>query len=151
MAIFNSNKNTTFNPQEINILNAGTTINGDLNSEGDIRIDGIVKGNVTVKAKLVLGPSSQITGNVNALKCDIFGNVTGNIQIIELLAIKASAQISGDISCSKLIIEAGASFNGKSEMKPIGYSSEYSKPKSTKPVDEKGLQNGEKASEKTGD
>jgi cytoskeletal protein CcmA (bactofilin family) len=68
-----------------------------------------------------------------------------------LLAIKASAQISGDISCSKLIIEAGASFNGKSEMKPVGYSSEYSKPKSTKPVDEKGLQNGEKASEKTGD
>ena len=71
MAIFNSNKNTTFNPQEINILNAGTTIQGDLNSEGDIRIDGIVKGNVTVKAKLVLGPSSQITGNVNALNCDI--------------------------------------------------------------------------------
>ncbi|MFN4083624.1 MAG: polymer-forming cytoskeletal protein [Bacteroidia bacterium] len=118
MAIFNSNKNTTFNPQEINIINAGTTINGDLASEGDLRIDGTITGNVNVKTKLVLGSSSNIKGNIQATNCDISGEVKGNITIAELLTIKATAKINGDIQCTKLIIEAGAEFNGKSSMKP---------------------------------
>lgn len=150
MAIFNSNKNTTFNPQEINILNAGTSIQGDLISEGDIRIDGTVKGNVQVKAKLVLGPSSNVIGNVSALNCDISGSVKGNIQVSELLAIKASAQINGDISCSKLIIESGASFNGKSEMKNSGYAADYSKAKNLKVTETKAPANGEAILEKAG-
>lgn len=119
MAIFKSDKNTSFNPQEINILNAGTTLSGNLNSEGDIRIDGQVKGNVTVKAKLVLGPSSRVEGNVVATNCDVSGTVLGNVQVAEILAIKSSASITGDLQCAKLIIEAGASFNGRSKMGPV--------------------------------
>ncbi|MCA0427679.1 MAG: polymer-forming cytoskeletal protein [Bacteroidetes bacterium] len=118
MAIFKSDKNTSFNPQEINILNAGTTLSGNLSSEGDIRIDGQVKGNVTVKAKLVLGPSSRVEGNVVATNCDVSGTVLGNVQVAEILAIKSSASITGDLQCAKLIIEAGASFNGRSKMGP---------------------------------
>lgn len=116
MAIFNSNKNTTFNPQEINIINAGTTINGDLTSEGDLRIDGNITGNVNVKTKLVLGPSSIVKGNVDSANCDVSGEVKGNIRVSELLTIKSSAKINGDIICNKLIIEAGAVFNGNSSM-----------------------------------
>jgi cytoskeletal protein CcmA (bactofilin family) len=48
MAMFNSTKNApAFNPNNLNIINAGTTITGDLNSEGDMRIDGTVKGYVS--------------------------------------------------------------------------------------------------------
>jgi cytoskeletal protein CcmA (bactofilin family) len=116
MAIFNPSKNSSFNPQEINILNSGTKINGDLSSEGDLRIDGSVKGNIEVKTKLVLGVSSQVLGNVKAQNCDISGLVTGNIEVSDLLSIKASAKIQGDIACGKLVIESGAIFNGKSSM-----------------------------------
>ena len=116
MAIFNSSKTQTFNPQELNIINSGTSLNGDIKSEGDLRIDGTIHGNVEVKTKLVLGPSSSIDGNITAQHCDISGIVNGNISVSELLSIKASAKISGDISSSKLIIEAGAEFNGKSSM-----------------------------------
>jgi len=116
MAIFNSNKTSTFNPQEINIINAGTSINGDLSSEGDLRIDGTVKGNIIVKTKLVLGTSSSVNGNIKAANSDISGTINGNVTIDELLTIKATAKINGDIQCAKLIIEAGAEFNGKSTM-----------------------------------
>ena len=116
MAIFNPSKKNTFNPQEINILNAGTKIKGDLNSEGDLRIDGNLRGSIDVKAKLVLGVSAMVEGNIKAINCDVSGNVIGNISVSELLTIKASAKIMGDISCNKLIIEAGAEFNGKSNM-----------------------------------
>lgn len=138
MAIFKPAKNTTFNPQEINILNAGTRIQGDLNSEGDLRVDGSVQGNIDVKTKLVLGQSSQVKGNIQAQNCDISGIVNGNIKVSELLTIKATAKINGDLSCSKLIIEAGAEFNGNSAMRPAAMAAEYkngnkySKPLETK-------------------
>jgi cytoskeletal protein CcmA (bactofilin family) len=116
MAIFKSNKNQEFNPQEINIINAGTSVVGDLNSEGDLRIDGIVKGSITVKTKLVLGPSSKVDGNVKAANCDVQGMVNGNIYIDDLLTVKSTAKIMGDITSQKLVIESGAEFNGKSQM-----------------------------------
>ena len=138
MSLFKAAKNTSFNPQEINILNAGTRIQGDLNSEGDLRVDGAVQGNIVVKTKLVLGQSSSIKGNITAQNCDISGLVNGNIKVNELLIIKASAQINGDISCSKLIIEAGASFNGNSAMKSMGGSAElFSGSKAQKPLETK--------------
>ncbi|MES2380375.1 MAG: polymer-forming cytoskeletal protein [Bacteroidota bacterium] len=116
MAIFNANKNQTFNPQEINIINAGTSIVGNINSEGDLRIDGSVKGSIVVKSKLVIGPSSKIEGNIKAANCDISGLVSGNMEIGELLSVKATAKIVGDITSQKLIIESGAEFNGRSQM-----------------------------------
>ncbi|MFA9213260.1 MAG: polymer-forming cytoskeletal protein [Candidatus Methylacidiphilales bacterium] len=116
MAIFKSDKKQIFNPQEINIINAGTSIVGDISSEGDLRIDGLVKGNITVKSKLVLGASSKVEGNVKATNCDVQGTVNGNIIIEELLSVKATAKIIGDITSQKLIIESGAEFNGHSKM-----------------------------------
>ena len=125
MSMFKPAKNTTFNPQEINILNASTRIIGDLASEGDIRVDGSVQGNIDVKTKLVLGQSAHIKGNINAQNCDISGVVTGNVTVSELLTIKATAKITGDIACSKLIIEAGAEFNGNSAMRPAVIAADF--------------------------
>ncbi|OYU96877.1 MAG: cell shape determination protein CcmA [Bacteroidetes bacterium B1(2017)] len=139
MAIFKPTKNTTFNPQEINILNGGTKISGDLSSEGDLRIDGSLKGNIDVRAKLVLGTTANVEGNIKAINCDVSGNIVGNISVTELLTIKSSAKINGDISCGKLIIESGAEFNGRSVMS-TGMSAgfgEFKNGKSSKPLDTK--------------
>ena len=118
MAIFNNNKsaNTAFNPNTLNIINSGTQINGDVNSDGDMRVDGNIKGLLSSKARLVLGPTALIEGDVKAANIEISGEVKGNIYATEVLTIKATAKISGDIISNKLIIEAGAVFNGNSKM-----------------------------------
>jgi cytoskeletal protein CcmA (bactofilin family) len=118
MAMFNSSKNTpAFNPNNLNIINAGTTITGDLTSEGDMRIDGTVKGYVTSKARLVLGPTSKVEGDIKAANLELSGETNGNIIVTELLTIKATARVNGDLIANKLIIEAGAEFNGTCSMK----------------------------------
>lgn len=118
MAMFSNTKNNPpFNPNNLNIINAGTTILGDLNSEGDMRIDGTVKGYVTSKARLVLGNTCLIEGDIKAVNLELSGEVNGNIVVSELLTIKASARVNGDISSNKLIIEAGAEFNGTCAMR----------------------------------
>lgn len=118
MALFNNSKNQSvaFNPNTLNIINSGTQILGDVNSDGDMRVDGTIKGYLTSKARLVLGPTAVIEGDVKAANIEISGEVNGNIYATELLTVKATAKISGDIVSNKLIIEAGAIFNGTSKM-----------------------------------
>lgn len=121
MAVFNNKGNQVpFNPSTLNIVNVGTTITGDLQSDGDMRLDGHVKGYISSKARLVLGPTSKVDGDIKAANLEISGEVNGNIFVSELLTVKATAKITGDIVSSKLIIEAGAEFNGKCAMKDAG-------------------------------
>ena len=99
-----------------NTVGKGTTINGDLETFGNIRIDGKVVGNIKTKSKLVLGTTSHIEGNVLAQNAEIEGEVKGIVEITELLVLKPSAVVHGDIITNKLIVESGATFNGACKM-----------------------------------
>ena len=97
---------------ELNVLGEGTTIEGSLVSNGDLRIDWKVKGNVTTQGKCVLGQSGSILGDIKAKSCDISGTVTGSIKVVDTLFLKASGIINGDINTSKIVIEIGGQLNG---------------------------------------
>lgn len=99
-----------------NQLKNGTTILGDLNSTSDTRIDGIIKGNVTVTGRVVIGETGEITGNVTCSVLEISGKVTGKLKVKERLSLKATAIFSGDMITEKLVIEPGAIFNGTCQM-----------------------------------
>ena len=118
----------------INIISNRTTIKGDVISDGDLRIDGIVEGSLSIKGKLVIGISGKIVGSINCQNADISGKVEGNIIVKELLLLQNNSAINGDITIGKLSIEPGASFTGKCSMttnapktfeptKPIGTNS----------------------------
>ena len=119
MSVFNSTKSTAGNNTTgaPNIINGGTSIIGDLTSEGDMRVDGQVKGYIHCKARLVIGATASIEGDIKASNLEVSGKIDGNIIVGELLTVKSSAIINGDINTSKLIIESGAEFNGHSSMK----------------------------------
>ena len=99
-----------------NTIGKGTNLVGDIEAFGNIRIDGRVKGNITSKSKLVLGESSFVDGNVLAQNAEIEGEVTGKVEVTELLILKPTARISGDIITNKMVVEAGAAFNGSCKM-----------------------------------
>jgi len=99
-----------------NIINSGTTITGEINSTGDFRIDGHLKGNITTKGRLVVGTTGFIDGNINCKNSDILGKVEGNIVVEELLSLKATAKFTGEIITGKLHVEPGAVFNGTCKM-----------------------------------
>ena len=105
------------NPTQIsNRILQGTTIIGDISSEGDLRIDGIIEGNIDIKGKMVLGEKGVLRGTLTCSQAFISGKVIGNVQISEILNLAASAKIEGDIHTPKLITEEGATFNGKCNM-----------------------------------
>lgn len=99
-----------------NTIGKGTTITGDIETFGNIRIDGKVKGNIKTKSKLVLGSTSHVEGNVLAQNAEIEGEVSGTIEVSEILVLKPTAIIKGDIITGKLVVEPGAMFNGFCKM-----------------------------------
>ena len=99
-----------------NHVQNGTVITGDLETLGNIRLDGKVVGNVKSKSKAVFGKKARVEGNIHAVNAEIEGQVNGTIEISELLVLKSTANINGDIITNKLVIESGAQFNGKCQM-----------------------------------
>ena len=99
-----------------NIIGKGTKVNGDLETFGNIRIEGKMIGNLTTKSKLIISNSSEVGGNVTAQNADVEGIINGNIEVSEILCLKTTAVINGDISTNKLIVEDGAVFNGDCKM-----------------------------------
>jgi len=100
----------------INLISQGTEITGDIKSNGDIRIDGSLTGNLSTKGKVVIGPTGKIKGEVTCRNSEVSGSIEGKISVGQLLNLKASSRIFGDIITCKLAIEPGARFTGTCKM-----------------------------------
>lgn len=107
---------TTTGSSAINVIGEGTKIVGDLSSNGDLRIDGVVEGSVRTQSKCVLGASGRIIGNIDAKNCDLSGKVEGDVIVRELLLIKSTGKVNGDITTAKMVVENGGEFNGSCSM-----------------------------------
>ena len=112
MAKFNETDNTP----TINLISTGTDITGDIKSNGDIRIDGSLTGNLNTKGKVVIGPTGKVKGEVICKNSEVAGIIEGKIIVGQLLNLKASSRINGDIVTVKLSIEPGALFSGNCKM-----------------------------------
>ncbi|MDG1284266.1 MAG: polymer-forming cytoskeletal protein [Flavobacteriales bacterium] len=102
--------------EAINTIGAGTIVTGDVQSKGDIRVDGSLKGSLNTSGKVVLGKEGVIEGDVLCNSADISGTIKAKITVSQLLSLKATAKLNGDIITNKLSIEPGASFSGSCSM-----------------------------------
>ena len=92
----------------INRIVEGTQIEGTINSDSNLRIDGEFKGNLVTKGRLVVGLKGKVSGIVNCLCCDVEGTLEGEVTVLELLSMKSSSTVQGDLYYGQLSVEAGA-------------------------------------------
>ena len=102
--------------QARNVIGNGTTFKGDIESNGDIRIDGKLLGSVKSNGKVSVGPTGIIEGDIFCKQADIAGNVKGNVKTEELTALKSTSVVEIDLATKQLLIEVGAQFTGKCVM-----------------------------------
>jgi cytoskeletal protein CcmA (bactofilin family) len=99
-----------------NLVQADTYITGNIYSGGNIRIDGVLKGDVSCLGKTILGPTGRVEGNIITQNADLEGKVKGSVIVSELLSLQATAEVTGNIISNKLAIEPGARFTGTCNM-----------------------------------
>jgi len=99
-----------------NQIAKGTKIQGDIQTEGVLRIDGTLVGSVESTGKVVVGPSGKIQGSIRCTSANISGEVKAKVIVKELLTLQASARLHGEVTTGKLAIEPGALFSGTCSM-----------------------------------
>jgi cytoskeletal protein CcmA (bactofilin family) len=98
------------------IIGVGTVINGNIESNNDIRIDGSLIGNITSKTKILIGTEGSVTGDIKCQQADVAGKITGKLKVTELLQLNGKSNVKGDIYAGKLQIDPSATFNGQCHM-----------------------------------
>lgn len=98
------------------IIGTGTSIEGNVESSDNVRIEGKLKGIIKTKSKIVLGASAVLEGDIFARNAEILGTVKGKIEVTDLLILGEGCKVQGDIITNKLEVRDGASFNGDCSM-----------------------------------
>ena len=98
------------------LISPGTVLRGDIKSDNDLRIDGTIYGNISSSAKVVVGPSGYVEGNITGKQADITGKVAGNISVEESLQLRADCNVNGNLSALNLQVDPSAIFNGQCQM-----------------------------------
>jgi cytoskeletal protein CcmA (bactofilin family) len=97
-------------------ISEGTRIIGELEVEHDLRVEGALRGSVSVGGTLVLGPTGRIEGDVLARSATLAGHLDGNIRTQEKLVLESKSVLLGDLQTRDLIIQEGAIFQGRCAM-----------------------------------
>ena len=100
----------------INTLTKGTTVEGTLRCDNDIRVDGTIKGKLNCQAKVIIGPSGVIEGEVRCQNAVIEGKMHGTLVVTDLLNVRETAEVDGEIVTNKLLVQSGARFNVSCKM-----------------------------------
>jgi cytoskeletal protein CcmA (bactofilin family) len=121
--MFNAKNKTDMQPEKTNgtgngttLISSGTTLKGDISSNGDLRIDGTIIGNIQSNAKIVIGANGVVEGDITGNQADIVGKVSGNIRAKELLQLRGECVVTGNLYAGKLQVEPSATFNGQCHM-----------------------------------
>lgn len=107
-------KNSLVNTAELEVCNIakGTTIEGNFKAQSNIRLEGVIEGDVECIGRIVLSEQAQIKGSVNCHTILCKGHVIGNIVAKNTIHLYPTAVIEGDIFYQKLQVDEGAVFNG---------------------------------------
>jgi cytoskeletal protein CcmA (bactofilin family) len=108
-------KNNITETKPNNIV-AGTTIKGEISTNGDFRIDGTLIGSINCKGKIVIGQTGVIEGEVVCQNADISGKIKAQIKVEQLLTLKSTSECNGDVITNKISVEPGAKFTGSCDM-----------------------------------
>lgn len=122
--------------KEQNKIAQGTSLNGDINSQGSFRIEGKVEGTIKTSGKVVIGKTGEVEGEVSCESADIEGAFKGDISVNATLVLRSTANVNGKANIDKLSVEPGAVFNAtctmKGAVKDLGSESKRSKGQKTK-------------------
>ena len=106
-----SNKKTNSDTYDI-VIGKSSKIDGDIFSEGSVRIEGNVNGSIDVKGNAIVGPDSNVVGNIICQHIEISGDVKGNIKCSGNLQVYAAGSLIGDIEVTSFNIEEGGIYDG---------------------------------------
>jgi cytoskeletal protein CcmA (bactofilin family) len=103
--------------QEVRVsLGPDAEVTGKLSFETATRIEGKLRGEVRASDLLVIGAEAVVHATVRASKLVVLGEIRGQIEGADRVEIWAGGRLFGDVETSCLVVQEGATFEGRSRM-----------------------------------
>ena len=99
-----------------NVLGPTASFQGNLKSEGNVRIDGYFDGSIETAGNVIVGEAAKVIADIKASNVQVWGAVKGSITASGRLEILPSGRVWGEIKVTSLLIDEGGLFRGKSVM-----------------------------------
>ena len=98
------------------LLGKGTEFEGKLTFEGIVRIDGVVRGTISSKDKLIIGETAKVEADITVGTAILCGELRGNIEASQRLEIKSTGKLIGDVYTPVMLMDEGAVLEGVCHM-----------------------------------
>ncbi len=102
--------------EPITVIGANTVINGNLEGDEDLTIEGRVEGTITLSRTLTIESNGVVHANINVRNAVVNGVLVGNVEAEDSVHIAEEGRVMGDISAPRVILVDGASFRGSIDM-----------------------------------
>ena len=102
--------------EETTIISVGVRIEGKVKSNGNIRVDGVIQGDIFSQGNITIGDNGEVNGQINVDVITIGGDVTGTVKAKSRLVLDTKGNLKGDIFTKSLVVKEGAMFDGKCKM-----------------------------------
>lgn len=100
------------------IIGPNSMIKGDVESEGSIRIDGKIIGNVTTLGNVIISENALVHGNITSSNSEIYGVCEGNVKVKGKVNLYQNSTLVGDVLAKSFNTKEGASFKGNCIVDP---------------------------------
>ena len=104
----------------MNLIGQGTSVEGKIKTQGSVRIDGKITGEITASESIAIGLMGEVEGTVTAKNVTVGGKMRGSLSVTEKLVFEGKSVIRGDIRAAKLVVDEGCMFDGKVSMADRG-------------------------------
>jgi len=102
--------------EAFSVIGTGTVITGNIKTDGMIRVDGKVVGNLVTLGDAAVGLTGIIEGSLDARNITVAGKVMGTITAMQKLVLESKSVLKGDLRTARLVVDEGAVFDGRSAM-----------------------------------
>lgn len=96
----------------VSIIGPGMRVVGNCETEGTLRIEGIVEGTVRAGKAVVIGKDGRIEGDILTQDAIVGGNVKGTVVAESRLELQATCVIEGEIRARRIKLDEGGQVRG---------------------------------------
>ena len=97
-------------------LDRDAEVTGELRFSGTLRVDGAFHGSIASEDALIVGKNAVVHADISVAEIEVYGCVSGKIVATRRIWIHSSGKVRGDVSTPTLVVEAGATLDGRSRM-----------------------------------
>ena len=106
----------TSNESTLSIISAGTTVTGDIDCDGVLKVEGRIDGSVRRARQVMLAKEGAIQGDVVSHEVVVGGVIDGSVTASGRVELQGTAVVNGDITTKSIVVMEGARINGGVKM-----------------------------------